>query len=153
MNGRRKFLLGSVTVIAVAGLGVWGFGGSAAAAEIAKLIRDRLGFLKLDEAGLHAFAHDQATALLAKRPTVARLKYHFTSMFLSKTSSRYNRSFDTRSRKERMADNLAQTYLLSSDFFTHGADESRTVKYVELYDPMRPCGNPFARSVMYQAQS
>jgi hypothetical protein len=36
-------------------------------------------------------------------------------------------------------------YLLSSDFFRHGADESRTVEYVGFYDPdVTPCNNPLA---------
>jgi hypothetical protein len=36
-------------------------------------------------------------------------------------------------------------YLLSTDFFRHGADESRTVRYVGFYDPDNtPCGNPLA---------
>jgi hypothetical protein len=39
-------------------------------------------------------------------------------------------------------------YLLSTDFFRHGADESRVVRYVGLYDPDNaPCNNPLARFV------
>lgn len=34
-------------------------------------------------------------------------------------------------------------YLLSTDFFQHGADESRTLHYVAFYDPyVSPCWNP-----------
>jgi hypothetical protein len=37
-------------------------------------------------------------------------------------------------------------FLLSSDFFVHDADMSRTIKYVEYYDPYEtPCANPFAQ--------
>jgi hypothetical protein len=36
-------------------------------------------------------------------------------------------------------------YLMSTDFFRTGADESRTVRYVGFYDPDEtPCSNPFA---------
>jgi DNA-binding transcriptional regulator PaaX len=144
MIRRRQFLLGTLAVVAVAGIAVVGFGRMAGEAEIVSLVRRRLGFLRLDDAGLHAFARDQAAALLAKRPTWNRMKYHFLSVF-SKSFTRWNRSSDRRSRKERLADNLASTYLLSSDFFLNHADETRVVQYVSLYDPMRACGNPFAR--------
>jgi hypothetical protein len=144
MNKRRRFLLGGLGVAALAGLGAWGFGPLIAESEIVSLVRRRLAFLKLDEAGLHAFAKDQTAALLAKRPTWNRMKYHFLSVF-SHSFTRYNVSNDKRSRSERLADSLSQTYLLSSDFFVNGAQVSRVVQYRSLYDPMVPCGNPFAR--------
>jgi hypothetical protein len=35
-------------------------------------------------------------------------------------------------------------FLLSTDFFQHGADESRRVRYSRFYDPyVNPCWNPF----------
>ena len=43
---------------------------------------------------------------------------------------------------------LGQQFLLSSDFFWNGADESRTVRYRVYYDPyVQPCANPFAKQV------
>jgi hypothetical protein len=147
MIKRRQFLLGGLAVVGIAGLGVIGFGRGAAQAKIATLVRSRLSFLRLEEAGLQAFAHDQVAALLAKRPTWNRMKYHFLSVF-SKSLTRYNTSSDRRTRSERLADNLASTYLLSSDFFLNKADPSRVVEYLNLYDPLRPCGNPFARPPM-----
>ncbi len=144
MNTRRRFLLGGLAVVAVAGIGVIGFGRTAAESRIVGAVRGRLSFLKLDEAGLHAFARDQVNALLAKRPSWNRLKYHYLALF-GQQFTRYNRSNDKRSRTERMADNFASTYLLSSDFFVNGADESSVVQYRSFYDPLRPCGNPFWR--------
>jgi hypothetical protein len=141
---RRQFLLGGLAVVAIAGLGVIGFGRGAAEAKIVSLLRRRLSFLQLDEAGLKAFAHDYLGVLLAKRPTWNRWKYHFLSVF-SKSITRWNTSTDKRTRSERIVDNMAATYLLSSDFFLNKADQSRVVSYLSLYDPMRPCGNPFAR--------
>ena len=38
---------------------------------------------------------------------------------------------------------LAQ-FLLSTDYFINGADESRVVHYVMFFDKTRPCSNPFA---------
>jgi hypothetical protein len=146
MIKRRGFLIG-LGVVAVASLGVWG-ADIAAEAEIVSGVRRRLPFLKFDEAGLHAFSKDYIHTLLAKRPSWYRWKYHLYS-FLSKPAVRWGISTDKRSRRERQEDNFATLYLLSSDFFTTGgADESRTIQYVSLYDPIRACGNPFARPVV-----
>ena len=147
MNRRRRFLLGGLGIAAVASLGVWELGNVVSESKIASAVRRRLSFLRLDEAGLHLFAKDQMGALLAKRPSWYRMKYHFHSLFLKPAAS-WGFSNDKRSRYERIEDNLATLYLLSSDFFEHGADQSRTVQYVSLYDPMRACGNPFARPVV-----
>lgn len=145
MIKRRRILLGGLGIAAAAGLGVLGFGRVATESEIASAVRRRLSFLRLDEAGLRSFAKDQVSVLLAKRPTWNRMKYHFLSVF-TKSFTRYDHSNDKRSRIERLEDGFAATYLLSSDFFLNGADESRTVEYVAFYDPLRACGNPFARS-------
>jgi hypothetical protein len=143
---RRNILLGGLGVVVVAGLGVIGFGRGAAEDKIVSLLRQRLSFLKLDEAGLHAFAHDHVGFLLAKRPTWTKWKYHFLQIF-SKSVTRWNSSSDTRTRTERTVDHMASTYLLSTNFFTvNKGDTSQLVRYIALYDPMRPCGNPFARS-------
>lgn len=152
MSTRRRFLLGGLAVAAVTGLGVAALGPRAAASHIADAVRRKLPFLKLEEAGLQAFARDQVDALLAKRPTWNRLKYHYLSMF-GKQFTRYNRSNDTRTRTQRMEDNFASTYLLSSDFFLNRADESRIVKYLGFYDPLHPCGNPFWRPPEGPSQS
>jgi hypothetical protein len=143
MIKRRRILKIGLGIVAVAALGVWGVD-LASESEIVSAVRRRLGFLRLDEAGLHSFAKDYISGLLAKRPSWYRWKYHVQSLF-RKPGARWGISTDTRSRRERLADNLATLYLLSSDFFLNGADESRPVKYVSLYDPMRACGAPFAR--------
>lgn len=40
-------------------------------------------------------------------------------------------------------DHFAMTFLMSTDFFLHGADESRPVNYVMFFHPYRsPCWNP-----------
>jgi len=41
---------------------------------------------------------------------------------------------------------LNTVFLLSTDFFEKGADDSRTVRFVRLYDPRNGCSNPFAVS-------
>jgi hypothetical protein len=44
-------------------------------------------------------------------------------------------------------DRVITQYLISSDFFTNGADTTRIVHYVRYYDGQTPCSNPFARRV------
>lgn len=146
MMNRRRVLLAGLGVLGALGLGAWGFGRMGAEAEIIAVLRRRLSFLHLDAEGLHLYAKDQVTALLSKRlPTWNRLRYHFKSA-VAPSFARYYRSADTRSRIARAEDSLVSTFLLSSDFFRNGADESRVVKYLALYDPMRACtGDPFAR--------
>jgi hypothetical protein len=100
----------------------------------AKLIRKELDFLKLDERGLAQFVSDYA----AKAGGEKRLLTHYAVMGL--TSSRSGRV--------RM---LVGTYLMSTDFFIHQMDESRTLQYIGLYLPHnRPCANPF--SAIYHPQ-
>jgi hypothetical protein len=147
MATRRRFLLIASGVVVAAAVGVVGIAPSVTESQIVSHVRRRLSFLKLDEAGLRAFAHDQVAALLAKRPTWNRMKYHFLAIFTN-SFSRYDRSNDRRSRTERMTDGFASTYLLSSDFFVNGGDAAQVVRYLSLYDPLRPCGNPFARPAM-----
>jgi hypothetical protein len=44
-------------------------------------------------------------------------------------------------------DEVFSRFLLSTDFFVHGADESQPVRYVRLYDPnTTPCLNYFWRT-------
>jgi hypothetical protein len=140
---RRGFLIGGLGVIAAAAVGVFGVD-IASEWEVANGVRRKLPWLKLDEAGLHEFAKAQVSSLLAKRPTWYRWKYHFHQLFVH-PAAKWGISTDTRSRRDRLEDYFATIYLLSTDFFVNGADESRVVKYVALYDPMRACGNPFAR--------
>jgi hypothetical protein len=44
-----------------------------------------------------------------------------------------------------LSSQVCTRYLMSTDFFRHGADESRLVRYVGFYDPDNvPCNNPLA---------
>ena len=145
MINRRRLILGGLGVAGVAGLGAWGLGHWGLHREIVSVLHRRLSFLKLEEEGVRAFARDQTAAAFNKKiPSVARLRYHFLSTG-APSSKRFYRSSDQRSRVARLEDTLISNYLLSSDFFSNGADESRTIKYVAYYDPMRGCQNPFAR--------
>jgi len=74
-------------------------------------------YLKLDEAGVRRFVSDYEKA--------------YGKLGVKATEN--NRAIFGR-------------YLLSSDFWQHGGDETRVVRYVALYDPyITPCWNPCAR--------
>lgn len=145
MISRRRLIVGGLGAAGAVGLGIYGLGRVGFQMEVASIVRRRLGFLKLDDAGVRAFAKDQTRATFGKKvPTWNRLRYH---LLASGTSSfkRFYRSADRPSRADMFEDALVSTYLLSSDFFWNGSDESRKVGYVAYYDPNRPCNNPFAR--------
>jgi hypothetical protein len=150
MIKRRRFLLGGLGIAALAALSVWG-AGIAVESEIAMAVRQRLAFLRIDEAGLHSFAKDyiqfakdHVRSTLAKHSSWYSWKFHIYSMFRGQVD-RLGLSHDTRSRRQRLEEYWATMFLLSSDFFVSGANESRVVRYVGLYDPMRACGSPFSR--------
>ena len=148
MISRRRLIVGGLGAVGAVGLGVWGVGRLGFQMEVASILRRRLGFLKLDEGGVRAFAKDQTRATFDKKiPTWNRLRYHFVAANAS-SFKRFSRSTDMRSRMGAFEDTLVSTYLLSSDFFWSGSDESRKVNYVAYYDPLRPCNNPFARPVV-----
>jgi hypothetical protein len=72
-------------------------------------------YLKLDSSGVNAFVKANHTS---GHPV------HQDLITLQQTMSRY---------------------LLSTDFFIHGVDESRVVKYVAFHDPhLTPCFTPFS---------
>ena len=46
-------------------------------------------------------------------------------------------------RRPRRAEQVTELFLLSTDFFAQGADESRPLRFQTLYDPyINPCYNP-----------
>jgi hypothetical protein len=150
MIKRRRILLGGLGIAAFAAVGVVGTG-IAGEWEIAAGVRRRLGFLRLDEGGVHAFAKDYIHAetlyvgsMLAQRPSWSRWKFRMHSMVRGPVD-RLGLSHDGRTRRERLEESWATLFLLSSDFFATGANEARVARYVGLFDPMHACGNPFAR--------
>lgn len=126
---RRTVLAGLVSALSLgAGAWWWWRGQEPRKQESADLtaqtLRQILPYLQLDDAGLARFARDLRTA--RQYPVLRRA-----------------RSGDSKAREW-----LGQQFLLSSDFFWHGADESRTIGYRSYYDPYaHPCANPFAHPV------
>jgi hypothetical protein len=141
---RRNLLIG------LAGLGVLGatlrWSGARLAPEdaVKTIIYKRLDYLSLDTAGVRQFAADYVAAMDISKAKL-RLIAAFAPVYrrLSPAPGHFLSSA-TRYGEER----VVTRYLLSSDFFGSGSDEHRVVRYLGLYDPLRACGNPFARPVL-----
>lgn len=139
---RRTFLYGSAAVL-VAAAGVR-FGLSNDRVAIAKIIRKRLPYLRIDEEGLQRFASDGVQQKLAKSLRVRTIDA-VGALYFHVTLSPENRLSDKIRHTE---DRVVTQFLLSSDFFANNADKNRIIRYVGYYDPMLACSNPFARRVI-----
>jgi hypothetical protein len=89
--------------------------------------------------------------LAALQSPEQRLRGHFAYLELDPEGvdryfadvARYDKGF---SRHLPLPTEVYMNYLLSTDFFRNGADESRLVRYLSYYDrAITPCNNPFAR--------
>ena len=144
---RRTFLVSAA--VAFGGIVTWRLSSSKDQTAIIKVIYKRLAYLKLDEAGVRRFATD-----MAARKAISSLRLRV----LDAAGGLYTRLSPTPGGKIDRAlrhgeDRIVTQYLISSDFFTHGADKSRTVNYPGYYDPLVPCNNPFARPVIVATTS
>jgi hypothetical protein len=139
MKRRTFVLLGMVAATSVIALEV---GDSSDEDAIAMVVRRRLDYLKLDPEGLRRFSRD-----LAAKHVISSAKFHLLSG-IRPVYTRYPLS----SGSNRLAyllrhgeDRIVSNYLISTDFFIKGSDETRVVQYLGLIDSRRACGNPFAR--------
>jgi hypothetical protein len=139
---RRTFLASAaLTVAALAGLRI---GMSSTEQAIAKILYKRLNYLKLDPDGVQRFAADLAR-LRAVSPTRLLTIDAVGPLYTHLGLSENNRVGLAIRHGE---DRVLGAYLISSDFFINNADETRVVKYLGYFDPLRPCSNPFARLVV-----
>jgi hypothetical protein len=136
---RRYFIAAGLA--AVAGTLAVRFKLSTAETAIAKVVRKRLGYLDLDDAGVRQFARD-----LASRHSISggRLKAMDIAGPLY-TGFGFSHSNRIENAVRHGEERITSLYLMSSDFFVNGFDESRTVQYLSYYDPLVACNNPFAR--------
>jgi hypothetical protein len=109
---------------------------------IAMVLRRRLDYLKLDPDGVRRFARD-----LAAKHVISRAKIHVLSgikplyMHYRLSSGSNTLAYQLRHGEDR----IVASYLIGSDFFIKGSDETRVVQYLALMDSRHACGNPFAR--------
>jgi hypothetical protein len=138
---RRTFLLSAAAAICAA-IG-WDFATSKDQAAIIKVLHKKLYYLRLDDAGVRRFAVD-----IDRLGIVSSLRLH-TIDAADGLYTRHTLNPDhALGRALRHGeDRVVTQYLISSDFFSNGADKNRTVNYLGYYDPSVPCNNPFARPV------
>ena len=139
MTNRRTFI--ATLIGGMAGIGGWRYFRSRDEEAIIVVLRKRLDYLTLDVAGLHAFAADLSSRRIVSG-TRLKLIGTFMPVYRRLRLDGHNMLEDAlRHGEERIVSN----YLLSSDFFINGADETRPVHYLGFYDALKACSNPFAR--------
>jgi hypothetical protein len=138
---RRVFLISAAAAVGTV-IG-WRLTGSRQQAAIAKVLYKRLDYLKLDAGGVRRFAED-----LSSRKVISSLRLRILDaageLYTGATPAAGGRIDRALRHGE---DRIVTQYLISSDFFTHGADKTRTINYFGYYDPLVACNNPFARPV------
>ncbi|MDE2347924.1 MAG: hypothetical protein KGL92_05430 [Gammaproteobacteria bacterium] len=141
MIKRRHLLLSGIA--GLAGLLALRFGLANDPDAIIVVLRKRLNYLKLDDTGLHAFARD-----LASKHEIASYRLRLIDA-LGPLYTKVDFSDNNRvgSAVRHGEEHIVTLFLLSSDFFTNGANVTRTVHYLGYYDPLHACANPFARQI------
>ena len=137
---KRRVFIGAA-VLGLAAVAGWRVISGKNENAITKVLHKKLGYLILDPLGVEHFAKD-----FAARKIISSMKLHaidaagvlYTHLGLDAN----NKLFDAIKYGE---DRIVTAYLISSDFFINGADDTRLVKYLGYFDPLRACGNPFAR--------
>lgn len=145
MLSRRKFL--AAGVVTIAGLATIRYVRSSEESAIVSVLRKQLHYLDLDEEGMHSYARDLTSRKLVSRNRLRLIDVAgplYADLVVPSGASLLMRSL--RNGEER----VISLYLLSSDFFINGADETKMVRYLRFYDPLdlHPCSNPFARPLL-----
>ena len=137
---RRTVVLLGLGLIPVAA--TWRFATAKDEEIIEMVVRRKLDYLRLEPEGVRQFAREFAARHII---TTRKLR------LLAEISPIYRR-WPLSSGRNAIAsalrhgeDRITGNYLMGSDFFINGADESREVKFVGLLDFRRACANPFAR--------
>jgi hypothetical protein len=141
---RRTFFLGAAAAAAVTAASGAAMMLGKDEDTIAMVLHARLPYLTLDPEGVRKFSADLAGlhVVSGARMKLLRLIRPIYQRF-ELSAGENALAYKLRHGEER----IVSLYLLASDFFINGADESRTVRYLGLLDSTRACGNPFARLV------
>ena len=139
---RRRFLLLAAggTLVIAGGYGVARWYRRDPASVIVAILERRLGYLQVEHGSFERFAAKYLETREGYRRelellSLLSLPYRYVTPypFLKQGHS-----------LRRLESNVVSRYLLSTDFFEHGADESRSIRYVEFHDPYSTaCRNPF----------
>ena len=151
MMTRRGVVAGLAGLGGIGAFVGWDFAHSTKEDGVATILYKRLDYLTLDPVGVRQFAQDyvknMATQISGEKlREVAALGmiYRLLDPSPDNIVSRITRFGE---------DRIVTRYLLSSDFFLLGSDERRTVRYLNFFDALRACSNPFARPVVTDAQT
>jgi len=111
---------------------------------IVAILHRRVGHLQVDTESFEVFAKD---FVAWKSEDTERLSLLSIVALPMRLVSTY-RLLPTGHPLRRLENSVVSRYLLSTDFFLYGADESREVNYLSFYDPLTAvCRNPFAQPV------
>lgn len=140
---RRAWLAWILTAGALGTFGLVRWRRRDAADLVVAILERRVGFLQVDRESFAVFARDWlAVPSRARRPAqfaVVSGVFRHVNVYDWVPPGHAFRRFE---------DAIVSNYLLSTDFFDHGADEARTVTYLGAYDPVSAiCRNPFGRQV------
>jgi hypothetical protein len=142
---RRRILL--ATLAGFGGLAAGRLAVADARSAIIMVLRKRLWFLQLDEEGVQQFATDLATLGVVSEPKLKMIQATAPLYRRIDFTGRHSVAMTLRHGEER----IVSTYLMASDFFLNGADESKVVRYVRLYQPAKnldACSAPFSRPIV-----
>jgi hypothetical protein len=147
---RRTFLATSLGTGVLALVGAYRWRKRAAPDLIIAILTRRVGYLHVDPETFTSFAQ----MYVARRQ---RSQRQLTDVSVLAGPLRYWSPYSWLAQGHayrRLEDSVVSHYLLSTDFFQHGADESRPVTYVAFYDPATTvCRNPFAQPVEADARA
>jgi len=140
---RRAFLgrtIGAVAVLTAAPYAFYHWRWGKPTSIVIAILKRRVGYLENEEGSFERFAEEYIVYKDEYREQLGKLSaiaFPFTYVTLY-------RWLPMGHPIRRLEDNVVTKYLLSTDFFLKGADESRTVKYLSFYEPhLAPCRNPF----------
>lgn len=140
LNRRKLLIGGGVVAAAGAGLGV-SYVFAREEDAVKAVLRRRLSPLNIEEAELAKFSTDYVRS---------RRQYRSQFRLLGSVAALYQRItpyelLPMRSPLRRLEDNIVSNFLLATDFFEHGADSTRPLRYQGLHDPYAsPCRRLFA---------
>ena len=127
-----------------AGVVTWRFNVAKPEDGILAVLRKQLDYLHLDETGVRTFAAELAQRGLVNETKLRWLAFGAPLYAITDLAAAAPEKWIAHGEER-----IVSLYLLSSDFFQNGADESRLVRYLAFYDPVTssmPCANPFFRA-------
>lgn len=111
---------------------------------IISILRKRLDYLDLDEGTLKTFAAEYIKRISESDRGIVDMETFFLPTHSFIDIPKLLKISDT-GNIQRFEEITEIQFLLSSDFFINGSDESKPVKYIRYYDTIEtPCSNPFA---------